>query len=185
MLKLTLNASSSSGIQILPAIQPVVGQLTTFIREATWIAPPFGLDQRIYSQEEKDEFARSPSTLTKMRKVTETNSNSMFGIYVAGTELQTQTRQEFTRLMNQKLEAIPWLKEKLIPDWGVGCRRLTPGIGYLETLSKPNVKVVFGEIEAVTERGCRCDDGKEYPVDVLICATGFVSLPPTQKNVLT
>jgi cation diffusion facilitator CzcD-associated flavoprotein CzcO len=76
--------------------------------------------------------------------------------------------------MEQKLNDVPWLKEKLIPEWGVGCRRLTPGIGYLETLSKPNVKVVFGEIESVTEKGCKCDDGIEYLVDVLICATGFV-----------
>jgi cation diffusion facilitator CzcD-associated flavoprotein CzcO len=47
------------------------------------------------------------------------------------------------------------------------------GIGYLETLAKPNVEVVFGEIEPITESGCKCDNGKEYPVEVLICATGF------------
>ena len=52
-------------------------------------------------------------------------------------------------------------------------RRLTPGVDYLESLTKPNVQVVYGEITEITERGCLCDDGKEYPVDVLICATGF------------
>lgn len=62
---------------------------------------------------------------------------------------------------------------KLIPDWSVGCRRLTPGVGYLESLTKPNVSVVYGEIEKITERGCVCDDGNEYPIDILICATGF------------
>lgn len=50
---------------------------------------------------------------------------------------------------------------------------MTPGVNYLETLSKPNVSVVYGEIREVTEKGCVCDDGNEYPVDVLICATGF------------
>lgn len=66
----------------------------------------------------------------------------------------------------------PSLEERLIPDWHVGCRRLTPGVGYLESLGEPNVEVVYGEIASITERG-PCVDGTEYPVDVLICATGF------------
>lgn len=74
--------------------------------------------------------------------------------------------------MTEKL-ANAELKAKLIPTWKVGCRRPTPGVGYLESLTKPNVEVVYGEINEITEAGCLCDDGKEYPVDVLICATGF------------
>lgn len=74
--------------------------------------------------------------------------------------------------MREKLQN-QYLEERLIPQWSVGCRRLTPGVGYLESLGKENVTVVYGEINEVTEKGCLCDDGKEYPVDVLICATGF------------
>jgi cation diffusion facilitator CzcD-associated flavoprotein CzcO len=46
-------------------------------------------------------------------------------------------------------------------------------VGYLEALGKENVEVVYGEITHITERGCVCDNGNEYPVDILICATGF------------
>src|SRR6201994_1342422 len=77
------------------------------------------------------------------------------------------TKAMTDKLQNKELEA------KLIPNWAVGCRRLTPGIGYLESLGKENVKVVYGEIDEVTPNGCLCNDGKEYPVDFLICATGF------------
>jgi hypothetical protein len=77
-----------------------------------------------------------------------------------------------TQAMKDKLQN-PELESKLIPNWAVGCRRLTPGVGYLESLGKDNVHVVYGEINEVTPNGCVCDDGKEYPVDVLICATGF------------
>lgn len=105
----------------------------------------------------------------------------MLGIYFEGHDLQTKTRLDFTKQMEEKLGDVPWLQGKLIPKWAVGCRRLTPGIGYLETLSKPNVKVVFGEIESITEVGCKCSDGVEYPVDVLICATGFVCLSRLQR----
>lgn len=70
------------------------------------------------------------------------------------------------RLQNETLEQL------VIPKWGVGCRRLTPGVSYLETLVSEKVSVVYGDIQQITERGCVCDD-TEYPVDVLICATGF------------
>lgn len=49
----------------------------------------------------------------------------------------------------------------------------TPGVNYLETLVKPNVELVNSGIEKITESGCLADNGKEYPIDVLICATGF------------
>ena len=165
--------SGSSGIQILPAVQPIVKQLTTFVREATWIAPPFGMDQHIYTAEEKRAFKETPQVLEELRKQNESGLNSMFGLYLKEHEIQSTMKTTFQEEMKTKLKGNEWLEDKLIPRWRVGCRRLTPGIGYLETLAKPNVKVVFGEIEEITERGCKCDDGKEYPVDILICATGF------------
>jgi hypothetical protein len=74
--------------------------------------------------------------------------------------------------MSEKLQN-RYLEDRLVPNWHVGCRRLTPGVGYLEALGKPNVTTVYGGITSITEKGCLCDNGIEYPVDVLICATGF------------
>ncbi|KAF8902341.1 hypothetical protein CPB84DRAFT_1775871 [Gymnopilus junonius] len=71
------------------------------------------------------------------------------------------------KLRNESLE------ELFIPKWPVGCRRITPGVNYLETFASDKVDVVFGDIRQITENGCVSNDGKEYPVDVLICATGF------------
>lgn len=48
-----------------------------------------------------------------------------------------------------------------------------PGVNYLESLTLPNVTTLYGEITNVTKKGCVMQDGKEYPVDILICATGF------------
>lgn len=67
----------------------------------------------------------------------------------------------------------PILKDKLVPDWSVGCRRLTPGVGYLDALSHEKSSVVYGEIASISEKGPITADGKEHPVEVLICATGF------------
>lgn len=74
--------------------------------------------------------------------------------------------------MEEKLQSED-LKKVLIPEWSVGCRRLTPGTNYLESLADENIKVVYGEITQITETSVICDDGSRNPVDVLICATGF------------
>jgi cation diffusion facilitator CzcD-associated flavoprotein CzcO len=131
-----------------------------------------GLEGHVYTEHEKYEFATKPGELLSYRKNIERGLNGQFGIFLKNSTTNTDTHGYMKKMMQEKLSN-EFLEEKLIPQWSVGCRRLTPGVGYLESLSKPNVEVVYGEITEVTEKGCVCDNGKEYPVDVLICATGF------------
>ena len=65
------------------------------------------------------------------------------------------------------------LQDKIIPTWSVGCRRITPGVGYLEALVHEKTHVVTHGVKEITPTGCISEDGKEYPVNVIICATGF------------
>jgi hypothetical protein len=146
--------------------------VTTFIREPTWVSPVQGLEQHVFSEHEKYEFATKPGALTEYRRNIERGLNGQFGIFLKDSNVNSETEAYFRQQMTEKLSN-PYLEEKLIPNWHVGCRRLTPGVGYLEALGKDNVETVYGEINEITERGCKCDNGKEYPVDVLICATGF------------
>jgi hypothetical protein len=163
---------SSSGIQVLPKIQPIVGKVTTFIREPTWVSPVQGLQQHVYSAQEHKDFEQKSGVLTEYRKNIERGLNGQFGIFIKNTKPNNDTHEYMMDQMHQKLQN-QYLEERLIPKWSVGCRRFSPGVGYLETLGKDNVTVVYGEINEVTEKGCLCDDGKEYPIDILICATGF------------
>lgn len=126
----------------------------------------------MFSAQEKLDFATKPGVLTEYRKNIERGLNGQFGIFLRNTKTNTDTHEYMKGKMIEKLQN-PYLEEKLIPPWSVGCRRLTPGVGYLESLGKDNVTVAYGEIKSISERGPVCDDGKEYPVDVLICATGF------------
>ena len=167
-----LIGNGSSGIQVLPTIQPYVKKVTTFIREPTWVSPVQGLEQHRYTPQELHDFATKPGTLLAYRKQIETGLNGQFALFLKGTKTQNETKAYMLSQMKEKLGGNTFLEEKLIPEWGLGCRRLTPGVGYLESLSKPNVSVVYGEISSITENGC-VSEGTEYPVDVLICATGF------------
>lgn len=176
----------SSGIQILPAIQPQCKTVTTFIRSSTWVTPLRGFGQHVYSDREKDEFTNEPGALLAWRKNAETNVNLIFPMFLNGSKLQEMTKRAVTKQMQQKL-ADPELQKKLIPDWAFGCRRMTPGEGYLEALQADNVEVVIGDIDYITATGCVSSGGQEqeqkqqqeHEFDVLICATGFdVSFRP-------
>lgn len=81
--------------------------------------------------------------------------------------------------MAEKLNHDPRLCNMLIPNWSLGCRRITPGEGYLESFLLPNVHLTQSPIAQVTSNSIVTDDGKEYQVDVIVCATGFeVSFRP-------
>jgi cation diffusion facilitator CzcD-associated flavoprotein CzcO len=53
----------------------------------------------------------------------------------------------------------------------VGCRRPTPGNGYLEALNESNVEVYTQMFREVTEKGFIDHEGNEVEVDVFVCAT--------------
>ena len=163
--------SSASAIQILPSIQPLVKSLTTFIRNPTWISPPFGNEQRTYSESELEDFKKEPGVLLRLRKENENRINGLLDFIFEGSALQAGMRSVLFSQMREKLNK-PELEEQLIPPWAVGCRRLTPGPNYLECLRAPNVEVAFGECEMITEKGVVVNS-REYVLDILICATGF------------
>lgn len=71
-----------------------------------------------------------------------------------------------TAQMAEKLNHDPELCEKLIPKWEIGCRRVTPGPGYLESFSKPNCSLTNSPVTKITEKGVVTADGQEYECDV-------------------
>lgn len=94
--------------------------------------------------------------------------------------------------MAEKLNNDPDLCEKLIPKWELGCRRVTPGAGYLEAFLKPNVHLTQSPIKEITKNSIVTEDGRNHPVDIskrpqpihfnssiankphaVVCATGF------------
>ncbi|KAM0384974.1 hypothetical protein ACHAQC_011839 [Fusarium culmorum] len=167
-----LIGNGSSGIQILPKMQEKADHVTTFIREATWISATPGMEYRKYTDEEREEFVLHPDKLTELRKASEKAIGEIFPVVFDGSAAQKQLEGFIKDRMIEKLNNKD-LERLLIPDFAFGCRRITPGTAYLESLTKPNVTTIYGEIKEITETGCVTADGKEYPTDVLICATGF------------
>ena len=67
------------------------------------------------------------------------------------------------------------MAEALKPWYHMGCKRPCFHDYYLTTYNRPNVTLVDTKgkgVDAVTANGC-IYDGKEYPLDLLLLATGF------------
>lgn len=75
--------------------------------------------------------------------------------------------------MRERLAPKPEIADALIPSFGVGARRLTPGPGYLEALVQPNVDFITQRIDSIQPEGIVLENGQNVDVDVLVCATGF------------
>lgn len=195
--------TGSTSVQIVPALQPVVGKMKVFMRSSTWISPPFGggvlesdlrkgsVDdqpgqrQYTFTDADKEKFKNDPEYFLFFRKRIEAEINSLFGMYQQGSELSNTFRQVITDEMNRRIgPGHEELKKFIIPSWSPGCRRISPGDGYLEALVKPNVEPVYGGIEKVTEEGIVTPDGKLHKVDIIVCATGFnVAFRPAFKMI--
>jgi len=89
------------------------------------------------------------------------------------SQLAKYAIQMLSQYMTATLGGDERLAKALIPTFPVGCRRLTPAIGYLESLTQKNVRVVTDEIVKIVPSGLQLNTGEIVEVDAVVCATGF------------
>ncbi|KAF2110790.1 hypothetical protein BDV96DRAFT_500768 [Lophiotrema nucula] len=183
--------TGSSSIQMVPKIAETAQHLTVFMRNCTYIAPQFGssisnkdadpdaMDPQAagkhqYTEKEKQRFRDDPVYHLKYCTEVEKAIVGGWDMFYRGSELNLAAKAHMQKSMAERLGDRDDLKKHFIPSWSPGCRRLTPGEGYLEALLRPNVTSVFGnEITHITPTGPVTADGQLHEVDILACATGF------------
>ncbi|RFU27187.1 hypothetical protein B7463_g9146, partial [Scytalidium lignicola] len=172
--------AGSSAIQIVPTIQPIVKSLLSFTRSPTWIAPQFAGHlapngrATTYTEEQKEKFRADPEYLREYRQEIDHAVNARFPNFYKNSPQQKIARDLVEKGMRERLAKLDaTLREKLIPNFDVGCRRVTPGEGYLEALQEDNVEVVTSGIQEINHEGLVTQDGNSHPVDVIIAATGY------------
>lgn len=92
-----------------------------------------------FTDEEKRRFRDDPEHHLAYRKNLEAFVNDLFDMFVDGSETSKGTKETMIKEMHRRIgPGHEELKEKLIPSWPPGCRRITPGDGYLEALVAPS-----------------------------------------------
>lgn len=116
----------------------------------------------------------------KFRKVIEADGNAVFESNMKGSNMQKMFVEMFSANTKARLSKKPEILAAMSPSFAVGCRRLTPGPGYLEALVEDNVDFISDNIASINSDGIALENGKQIDVDVLVCATGFntTAVPP-------
>ena len=79
----------------------------------------------------------------------------------------------FLNFQREKIIKDENLKSILKPNYEVGCKRILISNDYYPALQLPNVEVVAQDIKGINQNQIITKEGREYPVDTLIFATGF------------
>ncbi|KAJ5851175.1 hypothetical protein N7455_011031 [Penicillium solitum] len=177
--------NGSSGIQCVAAMQPKVAQLVNFVRNPTWVSVNFCAEKTQnggnfrYTEEEKAHFAEDAEA--------HFNVNAFFYGMYRDHPMQLGLTQACQQQMEERMKGIsdPEILSKMLShEFRPGCRRLTPGDGYLEAFSNDNATLTFAPIERITEQGIKTVTGDEQQFDVIVCATGFdTSFIPSWKMI--
>ncbi|KAH6644658.1 putative FAD-containing monooxygenase [Boeremia exigua] len=158
--------AGASAVQVVPQIQPLVKSLSVYIRTPSWIT------KLPDSFRETEDSSKSPADGYLQRcKELESYYNKLFPVFHRDSTTQVQERREMAIWM-EKCITDPMLRKKLIPNYELGCRRISPGEPFLRALQEPNVKCIFTPIEACKPNGLETEEGIETS-DVIIAATGF------------
>ena len=89
----------------------------------------------LYTPEQLKTF-KDPVAYLKHRKAAEDGFWRNFAAQLADSDASKNSAKTFTDLMKKRLGEKPELLAQLVPDFPPHCRRLTPGPGYLEALSR-------------------------------------------------
>jgi len=84
-----------------------------------------GYEPKTFTDEERQQFATSSETHLRYRKQIESLGSRIYPLFLTDSPVQEQMGGLFRQNMLAALED-KGLHDKLIPDWKVGCRRMTP-----------------------------------------------------------
>jgi len=163
--------NGASALQFIPRIASVVGKLSLFQRSNNYVVPR---RDRAYTAREKAWFRRSNAFRQWHRGLIYlVLENNFFAFRPGSFWSKVMARAAKGQLAAQVPD--PVLREKLTPDYPIGCKRILIGDDYYPALVRDNVEVVTEHILRVTEDAVVTADGREHPVDAIIYGTGFVT----------
>ncbi|GAA2356457.1 NAD(P)/FAD-dependent oxidoreductase [Dactylosporangium salmoneum] len=160
--------TGASAVQIVPAIQPVVGKLTLFQRTPAWVMPR---NERPLRTWEQWAYRRIPGAQRTMRTLVYWGMEATVLGFLRPRVMRLARRVALANLRRAVRD--PALRAKLTPDYAMGCKRVLKSNEYYPALAKDNVEVVTEGIAEVRPHGIVTGDGVEHPADVIVFGTGF------------
>jgi len=162
--------SGASAIQFVPKIAPKVAQLHLFQRSAPYVLPK---PDHPYSAFSKYTFRHAPVALAASRARKYLYHEIRVVPLTKGYGLKL-FEQRFKQHLRRQVPD-PELRNKLMPDHPLGCKRVLISNEWYPTLGQPNVEVISAGLSEVRGNCVVGTDGSARDVDAIIFGTGFAA----------
>ena len=201
--RVAIIGTGSSGIQAIPVVAKQAEHLHVFQRTAQHSIPMRNIPMDVEEEREvkanykafRDEIYRLPGAVKRpenVKSVTDAGPEEIeetlerawqrggLGFLRAFEDLMESVEKnefagEFARRKVREVIEDPEVRERLISDYPIGCKRIVLDTDYFQTYNRDNVTLVDVKdhpIDEITERGL-VTNGTEYEVDCIIFATGY------------
>lgn len=161
--------TGASAIQIVPAIAEVPSKLLVFQRTPPWILPKA---DRPIKESEKRRLQALPAAAFLYRAYLYWLHEVRALGFVVNPKLMKHA-EEVARKYLKRSVVSPELREKLTPQYAMGCKRILLSNDYYAALQRRNVELVTDGIVRITKHSVVTRGGEEHPVDAIVYGTGF------------
>jgi cation diffusion facilitator CzcD-associated flavoprotein CzcO len=166
--KVAVIGTGASGVQLVPELAKVAGQLTVFQRTPPWMVPK---DDRPYSAAELARFRHNPLAVRRTRWQIWKFQHDNTATFADDPVVTARTRVATSFL--ERTVADAGLRRRLTPNYPFRCKRVLLGDDYYRALQQDTVELVTDPIDRITRTGVVTTTGDTVDVDVIVLATGF------------
>src|SRR6266702_4544182 len=161
--------TGASAVQIVPEVAKVARHLTVFQRTASWIVPR---PDRDFTDAEKGMFRKMPETMQELRTSIFWENEERYAQRAAGPSLLAKATTIALKHLEDQISD-PELRNKLTPDYEIGCKRILKSSDFYPALCRPNVNLVTVGIDQIESSALVTVDGVRHELDALVLSTGF------------
>jgi cation diffusion facilitator CzcD-associated flavoprotein CzcO len=161
--------TGASAIQLVPAIADQVAHIDVYQRTAPWLLPRL---DRPFTRLERWAFRNVPGAARLARAGVYAGRESQ----VLGLAKNPRLMKPFELMSRAKIRAEikdPALRQKVTPNFRIGCKRMLISNDWYPTLDRKHVELVTDGIAEVRGRQIITRDGTAREADAIIVATGF------------
>lgn len=173
--------TGASAIQLVPELAKQAAHLTLFQRTPAWVLPKHDP----VAGPARRAMTRAIPLLRRIERawVYWSHESRAVGFILAPRLMEAVERR--ARTYAKRVLGDAGLRERLTPDYRIGCKRVLLSNDFLPALERPNVTVVAAPIALVEAGGPVTADGVTHPADVLVFATGFKATEPLGPMLVT
>ena len=175
--KIGVIGTGSTAHQVIPELVNAGHDVSVFQRTPQWVFPFPNLP---FPEWLRRRWERKPSRMRIWKSFYKNFIEQFFVKATVGRPVQNWIFRNVTKTYLRLSIRDKELREKLTPDYGVGCKRIVVNFTFYPAIQKPNAHLVTEGIERIEPGGVRLRTGELVELDALVLATGFYNFNYTR-----